>query len=381
VSACPPEEGAAPRHRAWPRAGAESTEEAFARILDLARAGIPFAVATVLSVDGSAPRSAGAKMVITPEGGLHGTIGGGVIEAEAIRHGVAACVSGQAVCFEMQLDGAQVGDAPPLCGGAVRVLVDGAAARHGEVYADVSASLSDRRRGVLVTVVEREADTSARCSWIDETRLAHGAADVGLPVFEERVRRCLAEGTACYVEPEPGMSREALLEPIAPDPRLVIVGGGHIGQALAVQGKLLGFRVTVIDDRPEFTDPALFPPSVETRQGGVAYELGAYPVDDDTYIVIVTRGHQHDAAALSACIHSPAPYIGMIGSRRKAAVVRQGFLDSGEATPEEVGRVHCPVGLDIGAETVPEIAVSIAAQLVAVRRGAGPCGGTWEMPR
>lgn len=358
-----------------------SAEEEYGHILALARSGEPFALATVLSVDGSAPRSAGAKMVITPEGGLHGTIGGGVIEAEAIRRGIAACTSGRVQCFETRLDGARVGDAPPLCGGVVRVLVDGTAAAHRDAYADVAAALAGRCRGVLLTVVEHGACTSVRCACIDERRIADGAAEIASPASEELVRRCLDDGTPRYLDQRTAAAREALVEPIVPDPSLVIVGGGHIGQALAVQGKLLGFRVTVIDDRAEFTDPVLFPPGVETRRGDPPRELGALPVDTDTYIVIVTRGHQHDAAALAACIHSPAGYVGMIGSRRKAAVVKQSFLDSGEATAEEIGRVHCPVGLDIGGETVPEIAVSIAAQLVAVRRGAGPTGRAWEAPR
>jgi xanthine dehydrogenase accessory factor len=143
---------------------------------------------------------------------------------------------------------------------------------------------------------------------------------------------------------------------------------------------LLGFHVTVIDDRAEFTDPSLFPAGVETTTGDPAEELESCLVDEDTYIVIVTRGHQHDAAALRACLGAPAAYIGMIGSRRKAALVRRDLLASGMPT-DELARVHCPVGLDIGAETVAEIAVSIAAQLVAVRRGRGPVAGTWEAPR
>ncbi|MCZ7639802.1 MAG: XdhC family protein [Verrucomicrobia bacterium] len=97
--------------------------------------------------------------------------------------------------------------------------------------------------------------------------------------------------------------------------------------------------------------------------------MAAFPVNPDTYIVLVTRGHRHDAVALEACIHRPAAYLGMIGSERKVGMVKRDFLQSGKATPAEWARVFAPIGLDIGAQTVPEIAASIIAQLIAVRRG------------
>jgi xanthine dehydrogenase accessory factor len=148
----------------------------------------------------------------------------------------------------------------------------------------------------------------------------------------------------------------------------LIVGGGHVGQAVAQQAALVGFAITVIDDRPEFTQAALFPRDVSTRCGDIGKEVAAYPVTEDAYVVVVTRGHRHDAEALAACIHAPAAYIGMIGSGRKVALVREHLIESGIATKQEVDSVFAPVGLDIGAVTVPEIATSIVAQLVAVRR-------------
>jgi xanthine dehydrogenase accessory factor len=154
---------------------------------------------------------------------------------------------------------------------------------------------------------------------------------------------------------------------------LLIVGGGHVGQAVALQASLIGFDVVVIDDRPEFADPALFPEGVTTLCGDIEKEVADFPVADDTYIVVVTRGHKHDAEALQACIHSPAAYIGMIGSRRKVALIRKSFIESGLATEEELDRVFAPIGLDIGSVTVPEIATSIAAQLIAVRRKGYGC--------
>jgi xanthine dehydrogenase accessory factor len=159
-----------------------------------------------------------------------------------------------------------------------------------------------------------------------------------------------------------------LVEPVIPNPSLLIAGGGHVGQALARMAVPLGFDVTVVDDRPEFTHAALFPDGVSTRCGDIAKEVASFPVTSDVFIVLVTRGHKQDAEALEVCIHKPGAYIGMIGSKRKVAMIRKSFIESGLATESELDCVFAPIGLDIGAITVPEIATSIAAELVAVRR-------------
>jgi len=165
---------------------------------------------------------------------------------------------------------------------------------------------------------------------------------------------------------------------VIPKPLLLIAGGGHVSQALAIHADLVGFDVTVVDDRPEFTDPSLFPEGTTTRCGDIPKQITALATEEQgqdalataagTYIVIVTRGHKLDAATLEACIHVPVAYIGMIGSRRKVSLLRENFIQSGLATGEEFDRIFAPVGLDIGAVTVPEIAASITAELIAVRR-------------
>jgi xanthine dehydrogenase accessory factor len=165
-----------------------------------------------------------------------------------------------------------------------------------------------------------------------------------------------------------GQPLEVLVEPLIPNPVLLVVGGGHVGQAVAAQASLVGFEVVVIDDRPEFTRPELFPDGATTRCGRIAEELAGFAFAEDTYIVIVTRGHKHDAEALAACLRRPVAYVGMIGSRRKVAMMRKEFIESGRATTAEFDRVYAPIGLDLGSVTVPEIAASIVAQLIAVRR-------------
>jgi len=341
-------------------------------IVDFADAGRALAVAVVLKDVGSTPRKAATKAIIEASGAITGTVGGGPVEAETRRRAVDAIRSGRPVVFDFALEGTSAKDDRPICGGSMRILVDPTAAGRRAAYAQVAQALRERRRGVLVTTVRIAAAVETAVQWFSE---GAGAAETDFP-GGDAVRAVLAADTPkLFVQdmPAPGARLEVLVEPLVLPPLLVIAGGGHIGQALALQAGLVGFQVVVIDDRPEFTDPALFPDGIATRCGDIAREVAAIPIAGDTYIVIVTRGHEYDQRALAACIHRPAAYIGMIGSRRKVALIRKDLLESGAAGEDELARLYAPIGLDIGAETVPEIATSIVAQLVAVRRkGSSP---------
>ena len=149
---------------------------------------------------------------------------------------------------------------------------------------------------------------------------------------------------------------------------LVIAGGGHVGKALSEIASLCGFRVTVIDDRPEYADPERFPEAERVIRGRFDEVLADYPLDSTTYVVAVTRGHKHDEATLRGVIGRGAAYVGMIGSRRRAKAVLDHLLEEG-ADPDAVAQVHTPIGLDIGAESPAEIAVSVMAEIILLRRG------------
>ena len=149
---------------------------------------------------------------------------------------------------------------------------------------------------------------------------------------------------------------------------LVIAGGGHVGKALSEIAALCGFRVTVIDDRPEYADPERFPEAERVIRGRFEEVLADYPLDGTTYVVTVTRGHKHDEASLRSVIGRGAAYVGMIGSRRRARAVLGHLVEEG-ADPDAVAQVHTPIGLDIGAESPSEIAVSVMAEIILVRRG------------
>ncbi|MGB9662050.1 MAG: XdhC family protein [Moorellaceae bacterium] len=201
-----------------------------------------------------------------------------------------------------------------------------------------------------------------------------GVGDLGDPELETEVAGRAGEVFARR-RPEtvtvalPGKVVEVFLEPVLPEPKILVLGGGHVGQKVAALAKEVGYRVTVVDDRPDFANRELFPGADEVICDDFQEALGKISLDPATYIVIVTRGHRHDYECLRRVIDSPAAYIGMIGSRRKVKGVKERLMAEGVA-PERLSRVHAPIGLDIGAETPAEIAVSILGEIIKVyRRG------------
>jgi xanthine dehydrogenase accessory factor len=332
----------------------------------------PFAVVTVLRADGSTPVQAGAKAVVEATGAIRGTVGGGMIEAEAQRRAGKAIRDGRPLVFEFRMQGADAEAAVPICGGTMRVLVDPCARDHRAALAEASAALSRRERGVLVTTIHPSSVPEVHVRWWCEKeldRFGGGGASVLASRPTELLSALHREEAVLIEAPSPsGKPGELLVEPVVPKPLLLIAGGGHVGQAVAQQASLVGVDLVVVDEREEFCRPELFPEGTTTRCQRVPEAMAEFPFGDDTYVVIVTRGHAHDAEALAGCLGKPAAYVGMIGSRRKVALLRQDFLESGRATAEVFDRVYAPIGLDIGAVTVPEIATSIVSQLIAVRR-------------
>jgi xanthine dehydrogenase accessory factor len=186
----------------------------------------------------------------------------------------------------------------------------------------------------------------------DKPRLAH---------FELTNEDASKEGMIC------GGTVDVFIEPIKPLPAIFIFGGGHISLSLARLGKMTEFRIVVIDDRPDFANKERFPDTDEVIAGDFASVMPNLEINDSSYIVIVTRGHQDDTRILEWAVKTQAVYIGMIGSRKKV-VTAFSYLKTKGITAEQLDRVHSPIGLPIGAETPEEIAVSIMAEVIQVRR-------------
>jgi len=164
-----------------------------------------------------------------------------------------------------------------------------------------------------------------------------------------------------------GGEMEIFVEPLTLAPTLVLVGAGHIGAAVAQLAKLNGFRVVVLDDRAEFVTPENFPHADERIAGDIAEKIRAIDITPQTYVVLVTRAHTLDAALLGAVVEKDAAYIGMLGSERRVLTVKNLLKQKG-VSEAALARVHAPIGIPIQAETPQEIAVSIMAEIIQVKR-------------
>jgi xanthine dehydrogenase accessory factor len=290
------------------------------QIIDRSSRNEPLAVCALVRTSGSTPQKAGAIMLVLADGKTIGTIGGGCVEAEVRTRALQQIIDGTDRLMSFDLNHDLGWDDGLVCGGVMDVAVQ-----------------------VIATAASASSYRQAR------DRLAIGEA--------VRLRISVPDNHQQLIHFE---------LPIEPAPRLVIAGAGHVGEALAAVARQMDFAVTVIDDRPDYASPSRFP-DTEVLIGPVETELAKLTINHQTYVVIVTRGHRRDALALAAVVRSDAKYVGLIGSKRKIVRIFADLSEQG-VPAEQLRRVHAPIGLNIGAVTPAEIAVSIAAELIAVRR-------------
>ncbi|MDD4644374.1 MAG: XdhC/CoxI family protein [Bacteroidales bacterium] len=326
-------------------------------------------LATVTGTQGSTPQKPGSSALFESSALIAGTVGGGIVESEVQKFAGKCAVTKKSVYRTYNMDSDVTSGECPVCGGLISILIDAYPLSSRDVFGKMQDSLESGIPGVLITGITPVGDSEVTISryW------ATGESDAFLPdQFKEtiiqEVQGMLSARTG-YQElnlrlPGEKVSTKFFLEPVFPLPRLVIAGAGHVGRALSHAGKLLDFEVIVIDDREEFANPHNLPDADHIILHDITESMREIRKDINTYIVIVTRGHSHDADALRQCIRSEAGYIGMMGSKSKVAKVHDDFIRNNWATEEEWQKVYTPVGLAIGSTTVEEIAVSIAAQLI-----------------
>lgn len=229
----------------------------------------------------------------------------------------------------------------------------------GPPTASAGAKLLLRRDGSTLSSLGEAALDRAIAAEAGDAFRRGGVSTLYLRPDGSRLSRTEAGSAASY---------QVMLEVHEQPARLLIMGGGHVGKALSLIGSMCGFRITVVDDRPEYANRERFPEADEVIRGRFDEVLAECPIDAATYVVCVTRGHRHDEVSLRAVVGRGARYVGMIGSRRRAGAVLQHLVEDG-ADAEAVAAVRTPIGLDVGAETPEEIAVAIMAEIIQVRRG------------
>lgn len=332
------------------------------------------ALATVVDAEGSTPQIPGVSALFSCEGLIEGTLGGGVLEGAAEEKAREAQKEGTNHLFEFDFQDDFSSSSSAVCGGKLKILIQGNPLDHKEVFAQLNLSLVRHNSGVLAALIKKtnQKNFSLARFWI-ENRDSGIELPSCLNRFEKDIWGVLEKRKPRFFQIKNQKSfsgrRESylFLEPVVPPLQLVVVGAGHVGKAVSHLGHFLNFEVTVIDDRPEFVNKERIPEADHLIVDNIEEAVRRYPVTEETCIVIVTRGHSYDAQALKECIHSQAGYIGMMGSQRKVQLMKQRFIEKGWATKEQFERIQAPVGIPIQSQTVEEIAVSIAAQLIQIR--------------
>ena len=315
-------------------------------------------------------------MVVDPDGGQAGTLGGGCVEAEVKQKAIRRLGQTGAELLAFVLDHDYAWADGLICGGKMVVTAEAVRGEGPLLYFRAYRRLLEAGAGFTEAVVVDPEKIES------ESRLPVGArflfgpdgpCAAGWPVAEPPP--ALAAQVAPLVErPRAAVRGGVAILPTLPRVRLVIVGAGHVGQAVAELAAQADFDVWVVDDRQQYASAERFPRAERLVVGPIEEVLRNLDITPNTYALIVTRGHGHDQEALFHLAPTVAPYVGLIGSKRKIKLIFDSLREAG-ISEESLARVAAPVGFEIGSQTVPEIAVSIVAELIA-RRNLGPSGVT-----
>lgn len=336
----------------------------FRDIESVLASGEPVAMASIVRAKGSGPRHKGARCGVRADGAVIDTIGGGLLEAQTQQMGKEALAEGRTRFLEMRLDNKQLAAGGMVCGGTMDILVVPWSGAQLELARQAAEALDGGTPALLVTVWSEGGARWSQGLWRGDGWVGEG---VEAPDLEGLLQEAQAGGkTAMRGGPEKGVSVDPVLSQYTP---LVILGGGHVGRALAKAAAEVDFAVTVVDDRPEFASAEAHPEARRVLCHPFEGCLEAAGVDAGTFVVVCTRGHLSDTECTEQAMRSDAPYVGVIASKRKRGMILNHLKEQG-ITDERIAALRMPVGFDIGAETPAEIAVSILAQMIQVKYSA-----------
>ncbi|MGW4143303.1 XdhC family protein [Streptomyces mirabilis] len=336
-------------------------------------AGAPFGLATVVTVSRSAPRDPGAAMAVGPGDEVVGSVSGGCVEGAVYELAQEVVATGEA---RLETFGYSDEDAFAVgltCGGEITLLIRRVTPAEDPSFAAVADSVAAGRPVTVATVIEGPAPLGATLAvWPDEVAGSLGSTGLDVAVTAD-ARGELAQGATIRRHYGPhGERREdavtIFLHSFAPPPRMLVFGAIDYAAAVARIGDFLGYRVTVCDARPVFATAKRFPAGVEVVVDWPHRYLRGTATDARTVICVLTHDPKFDVPLLEEALRRPAAYIGAMGSRRTHDDRRKRLIDAG-LSEGELSRLRSPVGLDLGARTPEEVAVSVAAEIVALRWG------------
>jgi|LGVE01.1.fsa_nt_gb xanthine dehydrogenase accessory factor len=327
-------------------------------------------MATILEKNGSTPREQGTKMLIQQDFSIVGTIGGGIVEALTIKAAAKVFEEKTFRVEKFSLTNEDAGNAGMVCGGNLIVLLEYLNCDDVltiEFLNEFNLLRKNKSNFMIVTdISETNEHNNFIRKWIcTETGLFGSESNQVIPIIKE-IRTYFEEMkySKAFLK-----NNTYFIEPFFNNENIVIFGAGHIGKVLAEFCKKLGFYVVVVDDREDFANNNRFNTADEIRvipsYEGLEECVNITP---QSYVIIVTRGHSYDKEVLSQMLDTDARYIGMIGSKNKRKYIYKCLLEEGY-TQEELEMVHSPIGLPIFGQTPEEIAISIVAEIILVRRG------------
>ena len=342
--------------------------DVFRRISELLEDGESFVLAVIVNRSGSAPRDAGARMVVGKDGSIVGTIGGGILEATVMDIAKTVYIDKMPVLRKFVFTAEDAERIGMVCGGQVEVLVhfvEYSNPSNVRFYQEILATIRSRKRGWIITELPSTKDAGEA----PVQHLVRDGTTVAGSMDADTVRTLTAQVGASQAKVAAHGDRRFLVESLCCEGMVYIFGAGHVSQKLATLTGFAGFQTVVLDDRQEFANRELF----ATADRIVVLDsferaMEGLEINEDSYLVLVTRGHMHDKTVLGQALRTRAGYIGMIGSRKKRDAVYEELSVEGFSR-HDFDRVYSPVGLDIGAETPEEIAVSIVAELIRARAG------------
>jgi len=319
------------------------------------------AVATVIRVAGSAPRPVGARMIVSSAGRMAGSVSGGCIETAVHGEMMDLLGGGAPRMLRFGISDDMIWDVGLSCGGTIDVLVQGL---EPALVAAFRLAVECGQAVGLATVVKGsgavgETTLVGTDGWVlgpDDPRI--------VATMQQRLADRQRAGAVQAIDDQ----TEVFLESFLPPPELYIIGGVHVAIPLSRFAKELGFRVVVIDPRGRFANCERFPEADEILVEWPDEALSHLPVGGATYIVLLTHDPKIDEPALAAALKAGAAYIGAVGSRKTHADRAERMAKWG-VTAEELQRVYAPIGLDLGGSTPEETALSIMAEVVAVKNG------------
>jgi xanthine dehydrogenase accessory factor len=332
------------------------------------------ALATLVQKKGSAPMAGDAKILVKEDGSAVGTIGGGCLEASVWAEAGDVIETGVPKLLSFELTEKEAAESGLICGGQAVILVEAAWPEPDlELYAALR-DLRDREgRGVVCTLLPPEdaPDTpKGKLLVVEGGRVPKDYGTMPEPERSDVIERCadvLGDEEQSIIRLSTG--RELLFEPIGPRPTIYLFGGGHVCLAAAQAASICGFRIIVVDDREQFSNPDRFPMAERCVVGDFRDVFDQLDIDEYSYIVSSTRGHQFDEVVVEGAVKTQAAYIGMIGSKGKVAATWRN-LEARGVPREKLERVYAPIGLEIEADTPQEIGIAIVAEIIKVRRTA-----------